>query len=89
MVNERGLNTTPAPLSHQTVARLEHPDSVLAGRCPANRQVALNRIRIVFVLDRKPGCPGFAVSTTATLSDRTIDVALRHKVIQRVLYNLL
>lgn len=36
-----------------------------------------------------PGCPDFAVSTTTTLSDRTIDVALRHKEVQRVLYDLL
>lgn len=33
-----------------------------------------------------PGCPRFVEGTTVTASARTVDVALRHKVLQRALY---
>lgn len=34
----------------------------------------------------KPGCPNFVVSTTATLLEGTVDVALRHQKLQKELY---
>jgi hypothetical protein len=37
----------------------------------------------------RAGCPEFVLSTTALLPARTIDVALRHKALQRVLYDRL
>lgn len=37
----------------------------------------------------RPGCPAFAVTTVTSVPARTIDVALRHKALQRVLYNCL
>ena len=35
----------------------------------------------------RAGCPDFVLSTTASLPARTIDVALRHKALQRALYD--
>lgn len=37
----------------------------------------------------RPGCPAFMEHTTASLSEQTVDVALRHGVIERVLYQQL
>jgi hypothetical protein len=37
----------------------------------------------------EPGCPRFAETATAILPARTVDVALRHKAVQSVLYDLL
>jgi hypothetical protein len=39
--------------------------------------------------DFEPGCPRFAETATAVFPGRTVDVALRHKEVQRVLYDLL
>lgn len=36
--------------------------------------------------DFTPGCPNFVLNTTITAASRTIDVALRHKFLQRALY---
>ena len=35
----------------------------------------------------RAGCPDFVLSTTASLPARTVDVALRHKALQRALYD--
>ena len=37
-------------------------------------------------LDFTPGCPSFVETTNATQTGRTVDVALRHKTLQRALY---
>lgn len=39
--------------------------------------------------DFEPGCPRFAETATVVLSERTLDVALRHKAVQQVLYDVL
>lgn len=39
--------------------------------------------------DFEPGCPDFVLSTKVSLTERTLDVALRHKALQQALYKLL